>query len=92
MMKLKHKPNAAAAKVSQRTLRQVRQLNPTTAYRTLRRTIQAANQVQECALPRTGRSYNSDHLLRRDSQVHTAQNLNGRLGPHVMFMYVLNLN
>jgi hypothetical protein len=91
-MKLEHKPNAAVAKVSQGSIRQVRQFNSTTAYRTLRRTIQAANQVQKGTLPRTGWAHNGDHLLRRDSQVHTAQNLNGRLGPHVMFMYVLNLN
>src|SRR5262249_10254130 len=92
MMKLKHKPNATVAKVSQHTIRQVRQLNTTTVYRALRRTIQAAHQVQEGAFPRPGRSHNSNHLPRCDSQMHTAQYLNGRLGPHVVFIHVLNLN
>src|SRR5262245_66420591 len=69
MMKLKHKPNTAIAKVGQRPVRAVRQLNPTTAYRALRWTIQATNEMQEGAFTRPRWSHNGHHLLCSDSQM-----------------------
>src|SRR5215510_4926713 len=71
MMKLKYEPNAAVAKVGQCTFMEVSQINPTAAYRPLRRTVQPPHEMQERALPSARRSHDGHHLPSSNGQTHT---------------------
>src|SRR5215467_14600717 len=70
MMKLKHKANAAITKIGQFMVTQVCQINPTAAYRALRRTIQSTDEMQERTFPGPRRPYNSDHLPNSYCEIH----------------------
>src|SRR5713226_4653742 len=72
MMKLKHEPNAAVAKVRQDTVMEMCQINPTAAYRALRRTIQSSHEMQERTFPCAGRSHNGHHLPSSNVQMDSA--------------------
>src|SRR4051794_11922865 len=72
VMKLKYISNTAIAKVGQGTIRKAYQVNSTTVYGALCRTIQPPHEMQECAFPGARWPYNGDHVPCSYVQVHTA--------------------